>query len=69
MDPAWVYMCLCFSGTHVRLWSEDGPEAEVLGLDENGFLQVRTGDQSVVSLQPDGNSFDMLRNLVVTKTS
>lgn len=60
--------CLCFSGTRVRLWSEDGPEAEVLGLDENGFLQVM-GDQGVVSVQPDGNSFDMLRNLVVTKTS
>lgn len=59
----WVH-----SGTRVRLWSEDGPEAEVVGLDENGFLQVRTGDQ-VVSVQPDGNSFDMLRNLVVTKTS
>ncbi|KAL0183341.1 hypothetical protein M9458_022716, partial [Cirrhinus mrigala] len=55
--------CLCFSGTRVRLWSEDGPEAEVVGLDENGFLQV-TGDQGVVSVQPDGNSFDMLRNLV-----
>lgn len=60
----WVH-----GGTRVRLWSEDGPEAEVLGLDENGFLQVRAGDQSVVSVQPDGNSFDMLRNLVVTKTS
>lgn len=59
----WVH-----SGTRVRLWSEDGPEAEVVGLDENGFLQVRTGEQ-VVSVQPDGNSFDMLRNLVVTKTS
>ncbi|XP_043087719.1 biotin--protein ligase isoform X2 [Puntigrus tetrazona] len=60
----WVH-----GGTRVRLWSEDGPEAEVLGLDENGFLQVRAGDGSVVSVQPDGNSFDMLRNLVVTKTS
>ncbi|XP_050976887.1 biotin--protein ligase [Labeo rohita] len=59
----WVH-----GGTRVRLWSEDGPEAEVLGLDENGFLQVM-GDQGVVSVQPDGNSFDMLRNLVVTKTS
>ncbi|XP_073685906.1 biotin--protein ligase isoform X2 [Garra rufa] len=59
----WVH-----GGTRVRLWSEDGPEAEVVGLDENGFLQVM-GDQGVVSVQPDGNSFDMLKNLVVTKTS
>ncbi|KAA0704444.1 Biotin--protein ligase [Triplophysa tibetana] len=60
----WVH-----SGTRVRLWSEDGPEAEVVGLDENGFLQVLSGDQRLVSVQPDGNSFDMLRNLVVTKSS
>ncbi|XP_048037382.1 biotin--protein ligase isoform X1 [Megalobrama amblycephala] len=60
----WVH-----GGSRVRLWSEDGPEAEVLGLDENGFLQVNSGDQGVVSVQPDGNSFDMLRNLVVIKSS
>lgn len=60
---------LCSSGTRVRLWSEDGPEVEVVGLDENGFLQVLSGDQRLVSVQPDGNSFDMLRNLVVTKSS
>lgn len=60
----WVH-----SGTRVHLWSEDGPEAQVVGLDENGFLQVLSGDQGLVSVQPDGNSFDMLRNLVVTKSS
>ncbi|XP_062869938.1 biotin--protein ligase [Trichomycterus rosablanca] len=54
-------------GTKVRLWSEDGPEAEVVGLDDHGFLQVSTQDQGLVTVQPDGNSFDMLRNLVVTK--
>ncbi|XP_041720594.1 biotin--protein ligase isoform X2 [Coregonus clupeaformis] len=58
----WVH-----SGTQVRLWSEDGPQAVVVGLDDNGFLQVRSEEQGVVSVQPDGNSFDMLRNLVVTK--
>ncbi|XP_062392445.1 biotin--protein ligase [Sardina pilchardus] len=59
----WVH-----SGTRVKLWSEDGPEAEVVGLDDHGFLQVKS-DKEVVSVQPDGNSFDMLRNLVVTKHS
>ncbi|KAL2095419.1 hypothetical protein ACEWY4_010138 [Coilia grayii] len=59
----WVH-----SETRVKLWSEDGPEAEVLGLDEYGFLQVKT-EKEVVSVQPDGNSFDMLRNLVITKHS
>ena len=55
------------SGTRVRLWSADGPEAEVVGLDDNGFLQVYCKEQGVVSLEPDGNSFDMLMNLVVSK--
>ncbi|XP_076606365.1 biotin--protein ligase [Chaetodon auriga] len=55
------------SGTHVRLWSEDGLEAEVVGLDHNGFLKVYSKEQGVVSLEPDGNSFDMLKNLVVIK--
>ncbi|XP_068577396.1 biotin--protein ligase isoform X1 [Cebidichthys violaceus] len=55
------------SGTRVRLWSEDGLEAAVVGLDHNGFLQVHNKEQGVVSVEPDGNSFDMLKNLVVIK--
>uniref|UniRef100_A0A3Q0T2Y1 Holocarboxylase synthetase n=1 Tax=Amphilophus citrinellus TaxID=61819 RepID=A0A3Q0T2Y1_AMPCI len=55
------------SGTRVRLWSEEGPEAQVMGLDNNGFLQVHTKEQGVVSVEPDGNSFDMLKNLLVIK--
>lgn len=51
----------------MRLWSEDGLEAEVVGLDHHGFLQVYTKLQGVLSLEPDGNSFDMLKNLVVMK--
>ncbi|XP_026226871.1 biotin--protein ligase isoform X2 [Anabas testudineus] len=55
------------SGTRVRLWSEDGLEAEVVGLDLNGFLQVHSKEQGMFSVEPDGNSFDMLKNLVVIK--
>ncbi|XP_078121551.1 biotin--protein ligase isoform X2 [Sander vitreus] len=55
------------SGTRVHLWSEDGLEAEVVGLDSNGFLQVYNKEQGMVSVEPDGNSFDMLKNLVVIK--
>ncbi|KAL0994492.1 hypothetical protein UPYG_G00122970 [Umbra pygmaea] len=58
----WVH-----SGSQVHLWSEDGPSAEVEGIDDNGFLLVRSDELGVVSVQPDGNSFDMLRNLVVIK--
>ncbi|KAM4546012.1 biotin--protein ligase isoform 2-T2 [Odontesthes bonariensis] len=55
------------SGTQVRLWSEEGPDAKVVGLDDNGFLQVQSEEQGIVSVEPDGNSFDMLKNLVVIK--
>ncbi|XP_030601727.1 biotin--protein ligase-like [Archocentrus centrarchus] len=55
------------SGTRVRLWSDEGPEAQVMGLDHNGFLQVHSKEQGVVSVEPDGNSFDMLKNLLVIK--
>lgn len=55
------------SGTQVRLWSEDGLQAEVVGLDQHGFLQVHSKEQGVVSVEPDGNSFDMLKNLVLIK--
>ncbi|KAK2828947.1 hypothetical protein Q5P01_019981 [Channa striata] len=55
------------SGTLVHLWSEDGVEAEVVGLDDNGFLKVHTKELGAVSVEPDGNSFDMLKNLVVIK--
>nr|XP_061817824.1 biotin--protein ligase-like isoform X1 [Nerophis lumbriciformis] len=61
------YKTWLHSGTCVRLWREDGPEAEVMGLDSNGFLQVHSKEQGVISLEPDGNSFDMLKNLVVVK--
>lgn len=51
----------------MRLWSEDGLEAEVVGLDQNGFLQVHTKEHGLVSVEPDGNSFDMMKNLVLVK--
>ncbi|XP_034779764.2 biotin--protein ligase-like [Acipenser ruthenus] len=58
----WVH-----SGTRVHLWSEQGPQACIVGLDDCGFLQVESEEQGIVSVQHDGNSFDMLRNLIVTK--
>uniref|UniRef100_A0A3B4Z465 Holocarboxylase synthetase n=2 Tax=Stegastes partitus TaxID=144197 RepID=A0A3B4Z465_9TELE len=55
------------SGSQVRLWTEDGLEAQVVGLDQYGFLQVHSKDQGLVSVEPDGNSFDMLKNLLIIK--
>ncbi|NWS66424.1 BPL1 ligase, partial [Crotophaga sulcirostris] len=58
----WVH-----SGKQVRLYSEEGPIAWIVGIDDYGFLQVHEEGKGVESVHPDGNSFDMLRNLIVPK--
>ena len=48
----------------------DGAEvaAEVSGLDQHGFLVVRAAsDGARLAVSPDGNSFDMMRGLIVPK--
>ncbi|XP_071423114.1 biotin--protein ligase isoform X2 [Pithys albifrons albifrons] len=58
----WVH-----SGKQVRLRHEDGPAAWIVGIDDCGYLQVHQEGRGVESVHPDGNSFDMLRNLIVPK--
>ncbi|XP_075288276.1 biotin--protein ligase isoform X2 [Opisthocomus hoazin] len=58
----WVH-----SGKQVHLHSEEGPLAWIVGIDDYGFLQVHEEGKGVESVHPDGNSFDMLRNLIVPK--
>ncbi|XP_077930441.1 biotin--protein ligase isoform X2 [Halichoerus grypus] len=58
----WVH-----SGQRVRLGGLEGPEVWIVGLDDSGFLQVQEEDGEVVTVHPDGNSFDMLRNLIIPR--
>ncbi|XP_058715766.1 biotin--protein ligase [Poecile atricapillus] len=58
----WVH-----SGKQVRLHHEEGPVAWIVGIDDFGYLQVHEEGKGVESVHPDGNSFDMLRNLIVPK--
>ncbi|KAK6183061.1 hypothetical protein SNE40_010610 [Patella caerulea] len=51
----------------VQVESLDFSQVTVNGLDEFGFLEVRKDDGSVFSLQPDGNSFDIMHNLIAIK--
>ncbi|XP_041354801.1 biotin--protein ligase-like [Gigantopelta aegis] len=55
------------SGVKVRLESEDNLEVTVCGLDSFGFLMVQTADGQTISVQPDGNTFDMMHNLILIK--
>lgn len=55
------------SAQQVRLGSTEGPKVWIVGLDDAGFLLVHQENGEVVTVHPDGNSFDMLRNLIVPK--
>uniref|UniRef100_A0A8C8VEC2 Holocarboxylase synthetase n=1 Tax=Pelusios castaneus TaxID=367368 RepID=A0A8C8VEC2_9SAUR len=55
------------AGKQVRLWNEEGPLAWIVGIDDCGFLQVHEEGKGVESVHPDGNSFDMLKNLIISK--
>ncbi|XP_022803242.1 biotin--protein ligase-like [Stylophora pistillata] len=49
--------------------NEDKKEVVIKGLDEFGFLLVQTKSGESLSVQPDGNTFDMLKNLIAIKNS
>lgn len=42
-------------------------KATVIGLDDHGFLRVRSEDGDILDVRPDGNSFDMLSGLIAPK--
>ncbi|CAO1443290.1 unnamed protein product [Diamesa serratosioi] len=58
------------SGTTVTVRSPSGAEktALITGIDDYGFLKIQVdGSKQTESVQPDGNSFDMLRGLINPK--
>lgn len=53
----------------VRSANGQDKAATILGIDEYGFLKIQLDDtKKIESVQPDGNSFDMLRGLIVPKS-
>lgn len=62
-----TFHCL-FSGSVVRLASQGNEEVTILGIDVFGYLRVETNrSKEVLSLQPDGNTFDIMKGLIATK--
>lgn len=55
------------SGSRVRL-EEEKIDVTIQGLDEYGYLDVVSDNGRRITVQPDGNSFDMMRNLITMKT-
>lgn len=58
----WVH-----SAQQFHLGSAEGPKLWIIGLDDSGFLLVHQENGEAVTMHPDGNSFNMLRNLTVPK--
>eukprot|EP00298_Acanthocystis_sp_HF-20_P009142 c18128_g3_i1.p1 GENE.c18128_g3_i1~~c18128_g3_i1.p1 ORF type:complete len:553 (+),score=251.48 c18128_g3_i1:584-2242(+) len=55
------------SNQKVSVVGLDG-DYEILGIDEDGYLKAKSLQNSqIISLQPDGNSFDMTKNLIQNK--
>nr|CAB3253290.1 biotin--protein ligase [Phallusia mammillata] len=60
------------SGANVKVQrdrhSSEKLNALVIGIDECGYLRVRLDDGSITTLNPDGNSFDLTKNLIIAKS-
>lgn len=56
------------SNSQVTLQSEGNISVRVIGLDDYGYLLVESSSGERISVQPDGNSFDMMKNLIAMKS-
>jgi biotin--protein ligase len=50
----------------VELFNE---EVQIIGIDEFGYLKVKKQDNRLDILQPDGNRFDYMHNLIALRNS
>ena len=55
------------SGTTVKLASRGHEEVVIVGIDEYGYLRVQCKNRQELSLQPDGNTFDIMKGLIAMK--
>lgn len=60
---------MCFSGAEITVQTADGSTTgvKVTGIDQFGFLTVTSRDGVTSSVEPDGNSFDMMQGLIAPK--
>lgn len=61
-------MCNIVRNQSVRVnyWNED---VLITGLNEHGYLRVKRPDGSEHCLQPDGNRFDLMENMILLRDS
>lgn len=72
LDSSYIilkFSAFIHSDSSVTIKSRDGVEkcAKILGLDEYGYLKIQLDNGTTEVVHPDGNSFDMLRGLILPK--
>lgn len=58
-----------YSDADITIMDANGYQkhTKIIGIDEYGFLMVQTPGETVQIVHPDGNSYDMLRGLIIPK--
>ena len=54
-----------YSSTKVQV---EDKEANIIGIDDYGYLRVQYDDYKIATLHPDGNSFDLMQGLITLKS-
>lgn len=64
-----ILIILCCSGAEITVQTKDGStrDVTVTGIDQYGFLMVTSKDGITSSVEPDGNTFDMMQGLIAPK--
>ncbi|XP_053211939.1 biotin--protein ligase-like [Panonychus citri] len=50
-----------------KILMADNKEVIIKGIDDHGFMLVEDSTGKILTVQPDGNRFDMMQNLIVKK--
>ncbi|XP_029053815.2 biotin--protein ligase isoform X3 [Osmia bicornis bicornis] len=67
LDAYYTYWMHTDADVTVVSTSGASQNVRILGIDEFGYLRVRSEDGSIFTVHPDGNSFDCLKGLIVPK--
>lgn len=64
-----IYYFLIFRDSEISVATKDNQsrKVKIVGIDDFGYLTVKSVDGTVSAVQPDGNTFDMLKGLIAPK--
>ena len=66
----WIILISFVRGSVVQLSGYPGIDSAIItGINEYGYLRVCTSNGDILFLQPDGNTFDIMKGLICMKWS